>query len=99
VSGKLKRTARNWPALPLEGRALKRSIAEWLWRAALLGALAWIGWELMLLHNDLQQSPGDQATVSSADDDTLDSLDAIRDDLADLTEKVDAIMVAMTRAK
>jgi len=78
---------------------VKRSIAEWLWRAALLSALGWIGWELMLLHNDLRPTPGDQAMASATDDDTLDSLDAIRDDLADLTEKVDAIMVAMARSK
>jgi hypothetical protein len=55
----------------------------------------------MLLHNDLRQAPEDQAAVSSADDDndTLNSLDAIRDDLAELTQKVDAIMVAMARGK
>jgi hypothetical protein len=78
---------------------VKRSIAEWLWRAALLGALGWIGWELMLLHDDLQPSPDDPATVAAATDDTLDSLDAIRDDLADLTHKVDAIMIAMAQAR
>ena len=75
-------------------------MAEWLWRCALLCALVWIGWELMLLHNDLQQPADDPATVAAgADDDTLDGLDAIRDDLAELTQKVDAIMVAMARGK
>ena len=77
---------------------MKRMIAEWLWRGALLAALGWIGWELMLLHNDLNQ-PAEDTTVTAAADDTLDSLDQIRDDLGVLTRKVDAILVVLARTK
>jgi len=74
-------------------------IAEWLWRLALLGLLGWIGWELQLLHQDINQPADDTTSVAQAPDDTQDTLDAIRDDLAGLTQKVDAIMLVMARAR
>ena len=83
---------------PQKENQVKRSIAEWLWRAALLAGLGWIGWELMLLHEDLRQPVDDETSIAAADE-TLDSLDAIKDDLADLTQKVNAILVAMSRSK
>ena len=77
---------------------MKQLIAEWLWRAALLVALGWIGWELMLLHDDLNQPAGD-TTVTTAADDTQESLDELHDELGVLTRKVDAILVVMARSK
>jgi hypothetical protein len=73
---------------------VKRLIAEWLWRAALVGALCWIGWELMLLHEDLRPAPDDQTTAEAADG-TQDSLDGIAEQLEDLTQKVNAILVVL----
>jgi len=78
---------------------MKHLIADWLWRAALIGALAWIGWELHLLHEDMNAPADDAVTAAAAPDETQDSLDALRDDLAGLTEKVDAILVAVARTR
>ena len=77
---------------------MKRMIAEWLWRGALLAALGWIGWELMLLHDDLNQ-PAEDTTVTAETDDTQDSLDQIHNELGALARKVDAILVVMARTK
>ena len=78
---------------------MKRQIAEWLWRMALLVALGWIGWELRLLHEDMKPPIDEPSTTASAPDETLDALDAIRDDLEGLTQKVNAILVVMARTK
>jgi len=74
---------------------------EWLWRLAILAALAWIGWGLQDLHADLKPQPdADAATAAAPDADPLqDSLDDLRDDVALLTQKVDAVLVVMARAK
>ena len=77
---------------------MKRMVGEWLWRAALLTALAWIGYELRNLHEDLQPSSDDQAAVASAPGDAQDGLDAVRDDLDDIKKKVDAILVVLARS-
>jgi hypothetical protein len=58
-----------------------------------------IGWELQRLHSDIAQPVDDQTTTAAAPDETQDSLDAIRLDLAQLTQKVDAILVVMARSK
>lgn len=79
--------------------AVKRWLAEWLWRVAVLAALGWIGWELHVLRVDVNQAPDDQTTVAGAPDETQDSLDAIRDHLENLTQKVDAILVVMARSR
>jgi len=78
---------------------MKKLVAEWLWRAAVLCALVVIGWELHLLRLDVAQPVDEQTTTASAPDETLDSLDAIHEELALLTQKVDAILVVMARAK
>jgi hypothetical protein len=39
------------------------------------------------------------SSVAQAPDDTQDSLEAIRDDLAGITQKIDAIMVVMARSR
>lgn len=77
---------------------MKRLVGEWLWRVALLSALAWIGYELHGLHQDLQASPDDQAAVASTADDGQDGLDAVREELEDIRKKVDAILVVLARS-
>jgi hypothetical protein len=77
---------------------MKTQIAEWMWRLAMLVALAWIGLQLQQLHDDIVRPADDSSTVASASDDTQDTLDAIRDDLDGLTTKVNAILVVMARA-
>ena len=77
---------------------MKRMIGEWLWRVALLSALAWIGFELHGLHEDLQPAPEDQAAVASTSDDAQDELDAVRDELADIRKKVNAILFVLGRS-
>ena len=76
---------------------MKTQIAEWMWRMAMLVALAWIGLQLQRLHEDIVQPVDDTSTVA-ANEDTQGTLDAIRDDLDGLTMKVNAILVVMARA-
>lgn len=38
---------------------MMRTIAEWVWRLAVLAALCWIGWEVHLIHEDMFDS-GDE---------------------------------------
>jgi len=79
---------------------MKRQIAEWLWRAAIVCALAWIGWELHQVRLELQQPEDDQVTAEApAQDDLQNSIDDLRDQVTALHEKVDAIMIAMTQLK
>jgi len=78
---------------------MARLIAEWIWRVAVLAALVWTGWELHSLHVDVMQPADDTVTAGADPADTQDSLDEIRDSLAGLTQKVDAILVVMARAK
>ena len=77
---------------------MKRLIAEWLWRAAIVCALGWIGWEMRQIRAQMQP-PDDEATTAAAPDDLQDSLDELSDGIATLNEKVDAIMVAMLQLK
>ena len=77
---------------------MTKTVTEWIWRLAVLCALAWIGLQLQRLHDDISQPAEDDAAVAAASDDIQDSLDAIHDDLDGLSTKVDAIMVAMARA-
>jgi hypothetical protein len=78
---------------------MNRLIADWLWRMALLGALCWIGWELHGLREDMMQPVDDQATTATAPDDVQNSLDDLRDGVATLNAKVDAMMMAMMQLK
>ena len=78
---------------------MKRRLAEWQWRMTVLAALGWIGWELHALRIDVNQAPDDQATVAAAPDETQDTLDAMRDDLESLTQKVDALLVVLARSR
>lgn len=77
---------------------------EALWRVAVLAVLAWIAWGLQQLHGDLKPPPEDPATTATApapgeDDPLQDGIDGLRDEVAVLTQKVDAILVVMARAK
>jgi hypothetical protein len=78
---------------------MRAQFAEWLWRLAVLCMLAWIGWGLRLLHEDMNAPADEPTSVAQAPDDAQDSLDAIRDDLAGITQKIDAIMVVMARSR
>jgi len=78
---------------------MKRWIAEWLWRVAILVALGLIGWELQRLHEDIVRPADEPATVANESEDLQDGLDAIRGDIDTLTQKVDAILVVLARAK
>jgi hypothetical protein len=78
---------------------MKRLIADWIWRLALLGALCWIGWELHGLREDMTEPADEQTTASAEPDVVRDSLDAIHDDIEELKQKVDAILVAMARSR
>ena len=77
---------------------MKRTIAEWLWRAAIICALGWIGWEMHQIRLQMQQ-PDDQTTTAAAPDDLQDSLDELSDGIAKINGKVDAMMVAMLQLK
>ena len=78
---------------------MNRLIADWLWRMALLGALCWIGRELHGLRDDMAQPVDDQATTATAPDDVQNSLDDLRDGVATLNAKVDAMMMAMMQLR
>jgi hypothetical protein len=74
-------------------------IADWLWRAALLGALCWIGWQLHEFREDMNEPVDEQTTVSTEPDVVKDSLAALHDDIEDLKQKVDEILVAVARSR
>jgi len=78
---------------------MKRLIADWLWRMALLGALCWIGWELHGFREEMLLPVDEQTTASNEPDVLQDSLESIQDDIEDLKQKVDAILVAVARAR
>jgi len=82
----------------LTGTHMKKLLAEWLWRVAIVCALGWGGWELHQIRLQLQQ-PDEEATTATAPDDLQDSLDDLNDGIAKLNEKVDAMMVAMLQFK
>ena len=75
-----------------------RTGVEWIWRVAVLAAIAWVGLELHGLRLDLQEPARDQASASAQADDE-DTISAVRDDLDEIKQKVNAIMVVMARAK
>ena len=77
---------------------MTQRMAEWLWRAAMLAAMAWIGWELQQIHQDLLPAD-DQTTAAASPDDTASRIDELAEGVASLNQKVDAIMIAMTQLK
>ena len=79
---------------------MMRTIADWIWRGALLAALVWVGAELHGLRLNLEAPPVvDETVASSGGEVDQDNLDAIRDDVAEIKQKVNAIMVVMARGK
>ena len=75
-----------------------RTIAEWFWRACVLAGILWIGWELHAMHADIM-APVDEVTTTEADPGYVqDSLDDIRENIAAMAQKVDAVLVVMSRA-
>ena len=73
-------------------------LGDWVWRLALLGALGWIGWELHNIHGDLTPAGDEQPTQALADP-LQDSVDEVREAVVALTEKVDAILIVMSRTR
>jgi len=78
---------------------MKRLIADWLWRIALLSALCWIGWELHGFREDMMEPIDEQTTASTEPDVVRDSLDALHDDIEDLKQRIDAILVAVAHSR
>jgi hypothetical protein len=78
---------------------MTRQIAEWLWRAALIALLVWIGAELHLLRVDVQPGPAEGGMTAGdpggSAEELLQSLDELRGDVADLNQKVDALLASM----
>ena len=79
---------------------MTRQIAEWLWGAAMVCALAWIGWELHQMRLELGQPEDDQVTAEApAPDDLQAGIDELGDQVAALHDKLDAIMIAMAQLR
>jgi len=78
---------------------MSRQIAEWTWRLAMLAVLLWVGWELRQFHADYMQPVDDGSTVSAGNDDLQTSIDDLRDDVAALDQKLDAIALAPATGK
>ena len=76
-----------------------RKIAEWSWRVAMLAALLWVGWELRQFHADYMQPVDDGSTVTAGADELQTSIDDLRDDVATLDQKLDAIALALATGK
>jgi hypothetical protein len=85
------------PAPDHRTHRMKRLIIEWLWRLAVLGALLWIGWELHGVREDMAQPAEEQQAEAPAD--PMDEGDAVRQELAALNQKLDAVMLAMMQLK
>jgi hypothetical protein len=89
----------TWTAkTELQGPLMKRTLLDWLWRAAVLAALVWIGASLHQIHEDMLQPADDSQDVTTAPDDSVPSTEIHRQ-LAQLDQKVDAIMMAMVQLK
>jgi uncharacterized protein YlxW (UPF0749 family) len=79
---------------------MKQQMAEWFWRLAVLAAMAWIGWGLQQIHQDLQQPAEEQSTASSQPDSEIaDTLDELRQHVEALHQKVDALLIATAQLK
>ena len=82
---------------------MKKFIAEWLWRLAVLAALAWIGASLHQIHEDLLQPADDSQSAAAGPDDGQDGSasadDEVHQQLALLNQKLDAIMIAMAQLR
>lgn len=75
-----------------------RLVADWLWRLTVAAALAWIGWQLHQLREDVAQPPEDQVAAAPPAE-SQDGLDEVWQELERVTRKIDAMMVAMLQLK
>jgi hypothetical protein len=66
-----------------------------LWRLATLAILLWIGRELYLLRQDIDQPAEPADTTTASADDLTDTLDDLRRDVATLSDKIDALAMAL----
>ena len=81
---------------------IRRSAFEWTWRAAMLAALLWVGAELRQIHEDMLQPPADVQTAQedgTEPDELQASIEDLQDDVDLLSQKVDAMLVAMAQLK
>jgi peptidoglycan hydrolase CwlO-like protein len=82
---------------------IPRTAVEWTWRAAMLAALLWVGAELRQIHEDLLQPPVDVQTAQDSQnaepDDLQASIEDLQDDVDLLSQKVDAMLIAMAQLK
>jgi hypothetical protein len=78
---------------------MKQHIAEWLWRAVIICALGWIGWELHQIREEMLLPADEQISAEAAPDDLQGSVDALGEHVVRLNEKVDAMMMAMMQWK
>jgi hypothetical protein len=74
---------------------MKMQIALWLWRLALLSAIAWVGIEVHGLRQAVESDSTDQTSAEAQPDPLQQDIADLRDDLAGLSRKVDALMIAM----
>jgi uncharacterized protein YlxW (UPF0749 family) len=81
---------------------ISKSAVEWTWRAAMLAGMLWVGAELRQIHEDLLQPPpvDAQSARQEAEPDPLQaSIDDLQDDVDLLSQKVDAMLIAMAQLK
>lgn len=78
---------------------MNRSAAEWLWRAAVLAALCWIGYEVQQMRVDISQPAEDANTAAAEPQADPEDVDDMRAQLAVLDQKMDAMMIAMAQLK
>jgi len=77
---------------------MRAGLFDWVWRAAVLTALVWIGLQLQLIHADLNLPADAQGAVAASGDAPDDQLEELGDKVDRLTEKVNAILVVMARS-
>jgi hypothetical protein len=60
-----------------------------------------IAWQLQRVHEDIVSPPpaDETSTTAQAPDEALEGIEALRDDVSQLAQKVDAILIVMARSK
>jgi len=78
---------------------MTRLIAEWFWRAAMVCALGWIGWELHGIREDMMQPVDDDPAVTAGADESQHCLNAVRYRVERSRRKVESIPLAMNESR
>ena len=78
---------------------MTRLVAEWFWRAAMVCALGWIGWELHGIHEDMMQPVDEDVALTADADDSQGCSDTVRHHAKGLNRQVEAITVATTASR